>query len=77
MIAQQLLPGATGGRVCAAEVLTASPAVRNLIRQGKVQQLPSVIMAGTTLGMQTMRHSIAQLQAAGKITPEVASGYLE
>lgn len=77
VITQQLLPGATGGRVCAAEVLTASPAVRNLIRQGKVQQLPSVIMAGTTLGMQTMRHSIAQLQAAGKITPEVAAGYLE
>ncbi len=77
VIAQQLLPGATGGRVCAAEVLTVSPAVRNLIRQGKVQQLPSVIMAGATLGMQTMRHSIAQLQAAGKITPEVAAGYLE
>ena len=77
VITQQLLPGAAGGRVCAAEVLTASPAVRNLIRQGKVQQLPSVIMAGTTLGMQTMRYSIAQLQAAGKITPEVAVGYLE
>lgn len=77
VITQQLLPGAAGGRVCAAEVLTASPAVRNLIRQGKVQQLPSVIMAGATLGMQTMRHSIAQLQAAGKITPEVAVGYLE
>lgn len=76
VITQQLLPAADGGRVCAFEVLAASPAVRNLIRQGKVQQLPSNIMAGSAYGMQTMRHSIEALQAAKKITEAVASRYL-
>ncbi|MGP1366735.1 MAG: type IV pilus twitching motility protein PilT [Schwartzia sp. (in: firmicutes)] len=76
VITQQLLPAADGGRVAASEVLTASPAVRNLIRQGKVQQLPTHIMAGSASGMQTMHRSIEGLRAAGKITSEVADGYL-
>lgn len=75
-ITQQLLPAADGGRVAASEVLTASPAVRNLIRQGKAQQLPTHIMAGGALGMQTMHRSIEALHAAGKITAEVADSYL-
>ena len=76
VVTQQLLPAADGGRVAASEVLTASPAVRNLIRQGKAQQLPTHIMAGGVLGMQTMNRSIEMLRAAGKITSEVADGYL-
>lgn len=75
-VTQQLLPAADGGRVAASEVLTASPAVRNLIRQGKAQQLPTHIMAGGALGMQTMRRSIEALHAAGRITAEVADSYL-
>lgn len=76
LVTQQLLPAADGGRVAASEVLTASPAVRNLIRQGKAQQLPTHIMAGGALGMQTMNRSIEALRATGKITAEVAEGYL-
>ena len=76
LVTQQLLPAADGGRVAASEVLTASPAVCNLIRQGKAQQLPTHIMAGGALGMQTMNRSIEALRATGKITAEVAEGYL-
>lgn len=58
IISQQLLRSKSGGRVCAAEVLLATPASRSLIRQGKYIQLESVMMSGRALGMQTMSEAV-------------------
>jgi twitching motility protein PilT len=73
VIAQQLLPTADGaGRCAACEVLVPTPAVRNLIREGKVHQIPSVIQTGSVHGMQSMDAALATLVRAGKITQELA-----
>ncbi len=60
IISQQLLQ-TPQGRKLAAEVLIANPATRNLIRQGKYIQLPTVMMSGKNLGMQTMDNAIKAL----------------
>ncbi len=60
IISQQLLQ-TSGGRKLAAEVLLATPAARSLIRQGKYIQLPTVMMSGKNLGMQTMDAAVKQL----------------
>ena len=56
----------------ASEVLIATPAVRNLIREGKIHQLYSVLQAGGKYGMRTMDHSLAELVRAGDITMDAA-----
>jgi twitching motility protein PilT len=73
VVTQQLVPITTGrGRVVAAEVLVATPAVRNLIREGKTHQIYSAMQAGGKHGMQTMDMSLAGLVKAGKIAMEFA-----
>jgi len=73
VVTQQLLQTADGkGRVAAAEVLVATPAVRHLIREGKVHQVYSVMQAGGRFGMQTMDSSLARLVKGGKITHALA-----
>src|SRR5206468_11993390 len=70
---QQLLQTADGqGRVAACEVLIATPAVRNLIREAKVHQIYSVMQAGGRFGMRTMDASLAELVRSGQITQELA-----
>ena len=65
--------GSSGkGRVCAAEVLVATPAVRNLIREGKTHQIYSTMQSGGKYGMQTMDAALAALVRSGKITQRVA-----
>ena len=59
------------GRVVAAEVLTVTPAVRNLIREGKTHQIYSVMQAGSAHGMQTLDQHLAELVRTGTITYEV------
>ena len=54
IIAQQLLPKEGGGRVAAYEVMLATPAIRNLIREGKSFQIQSMIQTSKKLGMQAM-----------------------
>ena len=77
VITQQLLPTADGaGRCAACEVLVPTPAVRNLIREGKIHQIPSVIQTGAAHGMQTMDSALATLVRAGRITQELADGAL-
>ena len=56
----------------ASEVLVPTPAVRNLIREGKTHQIPSTLQTGASHGMQTMDASLAELVGAGKITRELA-----
>jgi twitching motility protein PilT len=73
VVTQQLLPRAGGrGRAVACEVLVATPAVRNLIREGKIHQIYSVMQGGGKYGMQTMDQSLANLVRASTITMETA-----
>jgi twitching motility protein PilT len=73
VITQQLLPRAGGrGRTVACEILMATPAVRNLIREGKIHQIYSIMQAGGKFGMQTMDQSLAQLVRSSAITMDVA-----
>ncbi|MHB1859415.1 MAG: type IV pilus twitching motility protein PilT [Solirubrobacteraceae bacterium] len=73
IVTQQLLPTADGsGRVAACEVLVPSPAVRNLIREGKTHQIYSTLQTGSALGMQTMDAALATLVREGVITQKLA-----
>ena len=73
IVTQQLLPTADGkGRVVACEVLVPTPAVRNLIREGKTHQIYSALQTGGSHGMQTMDAALADLVRQGKITRELA-----
>jgi twitching motility protein PilT len=73
VVTQQLLQTADGkGRVVSCEVLMATSAVRNLIREAKVHQIYSVMQAGARYGMQTMDMALANLVRAGKITQQTA-----
>src|SRR6266498_1022599 len=73
VVTQQLLQTWDGrSRTVAAEVLVATPAVRNLIRESKVHQIYSVMQAGARYGMRTMDHALAYLVTNGKITTELA-----
>jgi len=69
---QRLVPAIGGGRVVAAEVLIANPAVRNIIREGKSHQLDAVIQTGADQGMQTMDRTLANLVQNGTITYDSA-----
>src|SRR5437764_4955769 len=73
IVTQALLPTADGnGRVAALEILYPDDAVRNLIRQGKVEQIYSVMQTGTGRGMQTMEQALADLTLRRIITLETA-----
>ena len=73
VVTQQLIPTADGSsRVCAVEVMVPTPAVRNLIREGKTHQLYSALQTGGSYGMQTMDSSLADLVRAGKLTQKQA-----
>ena len=73
IVTQQLLPTVDGaGRVVACEILVPTPAVRNLIREGKTHQIYSAIQTSGSLGMQTMDAHLAQLVRAGRISQTLA-----
>jgi twitching motility protein PilT len=73
VVTQTLVPTADGrGRVAALEILIPDDAVRNLIRQGKIEQIYSGMQTGTATGMQTMEQSLASLVLRHVITREEA-----
>jgi twitching motility protein PilT len=73
IMTQTLVPTADGrGRIAALEILIPDDAVRNLIRQGKIEQIYSVMQTGTARGMQTMEQSLADLVLRRVITREIA-----
>ncbi|HSL63571.1 MAG TPA: type IV pilus twitching motility protein PilT [Gaiellaceae bacterium] len=75
VITQALLPTSDGaGRIAALEVLLPDDAVRNLVRQGKVEQIYSVMQTNTTRGMQTMEQALADLVSRRVVTYETALG---
>ena len=73
VLSQQLLKTSDGkGRCAAVEVLLCSPAVGNLIREGKLTQIASIIQTGSTDGMQSMDQALQRLVQQGRITAESA-----
>jgi len=72
---QRLVPAIGGGRVVAAEILIANPAVRNIIREGKSHQLDAVIQTGADQGMQTMDRTLVTLVQQGTITFDEARNF--
>lgn len=68
IVSQRLVPAIGGGRVAAAEILVATPAVRNIIREGKTHQLEAVIQTGTEFGMQSMDKTLVNLIHNGTIS---------
>ena len=73
VVCQQLLKTADGrGRAVAVEVLVATPAIRNLIREGKTHQIYSALQAGAKHGMMTMDSHLAELVRTGRVTYDTA-----
>ena len=72
---QRLIPTIGGGRIAAAEVLIGTPAVRNIIREGKTHQLDAVIQTGAEFGMQSMDKTLVGLIHSGTISYEEARNF--
>jgi twitching motility protein PilT len=72
IVAQRLLPRIGGGRVAAFELLLANPAVRNLLREGKTEQIRNTIATGQRFGMQTLEMSMKDLISRGLVEHEAA-----
>jgi twitching motility protein PilT len=73
IVTQTLVPTIDGaGRVPAVEILYPDDAVRNLIRQAKVEQIYSIMQTGTQRGMQTLEQALVDLVARGKISQDTA-----
>jgi twitching motility protein PilT len=72
VLAQQLLPQVGGGRVAALEILFSSPAIGNMIREGKTPQITSAIQTGVREGMIDMDTSIRRLYEAKRISARAA-----
>jgi twitching motility protein PilT len=64
------------GRVAGFEIMIGNPAVRNLIREGKIAQIPSIMQTSKALGMQTMEASVTELVAKNIVTKDEVSYYL-
>lgn len=79
VVAQQLLPRSSsmGGRAAAFEVMLADTAVRNLIREGRTYQLPSVLQTGRREGMQSMDDAIYDLYMKSQISSDTAIAYAQ
>ena len=72
VVSQQLVPTVDGGIVPVFEIMTATPAIRNLIREEKTHQIDSVIASSSGAGMRTMDQSLYRLVKEGTISKEVA-----
>lgn len=72
---QRLIPAIGGGRVAAAELLIATPAVRNIIREGKSHQLEAVIQTGAEFGMQSMDKTLVNFIHSGVISYDEAQNF--
>jgi twitching motility protein PilT len=75
IMSQRLVPTIGGGRVAAGEILVATPAVRNIIREGKTHQLEAVIQTGGEFGMQSMDKELVRLIHEGSISYDEARNF--
>lgn len=77
VVSQRLLPRADAtGRVAAFEMMIATPAIRNLIREGKTHQLPNVIATSTNTGMRTLEQSLSELYRLGVVHYDEVARYM-
>ncbi len=72
VISQSLLKKTGGGRIAAHEIMIGTPAIRNLIREGKIAQMYSAIQTGQAAGMQTLDQNLQELLTKGVISKEEA-----
>ena len=72
VISQTLLKRTGGGRIAAHEIMIGTPAIRNLIREGKIAQMYSAIQTGQGQGMQTLDQNLQELMVKGLISKEEA-----
>jgi twitching motility protein PilT len=72
VISQTLLKRKGGGRVAAHEIMIGTPAIRNLIREGKIAQMYSAIQTGQQHGMQTLDQNLHDLVEKGIVAREEA-----
>lgn len=72
VVSQRLIPGIQKGRYPACEILLTTPALQNLIREGKTHQIDNIIVTSQDIGMRTLEMSLADLVFAGKITADEA-----
>jgi len=70
VVSQTLLPriDGKGGRICAFEIMIATPAIRNLIREGKTFQIMSELQTGSRFGMRALDDHLKELYQAGVIS---------
>ncbi len=71
VIAQVLVPRLKGGRTIATELLINTSAVKNLIREGKNEQIDNILQTGRAQGMHTLKHSLNELVAKGEIDQSI------
>jgi twitching motility protein PilT len=72
VISQTLLKKIGGGRVAAHEIMIGTPAIRNLIREGKIAQMYSAIQTGQAQGMQTLDQCLQEMMQKGLVSKEEA-----
>lgn len=75
VFAQKLIPSLNGGRVVAAEIMVATPAVKTVIREGKTHLLDNIIQTSAELGMMTLETCLANLVKTGKVSFEIAQSF--
>lgn len=75
VLSQRLVPAVAGGRVAVAEIMTATPAIRTTIRDGKTHLIDNIIQTSAELGMMTLETSLARAVKEGKISVETATSY--
>jgi twitching motility protein PilT len=75
VVAQRLIPATTGGRIPATEILLATPAVKNTIREGKTHQIDNIIQTSGELGMMSLESSLAYWINSGELDLQLAQRY--
>jgi twitching motility protein PilT len=77
VVTQNLLKKKDGsGRVAALEIMIGTPAIRNLIREGKIAQIPGMMQTGKKFGMQTMDATLVDMYKQGVVSKETITPYL-
>jgi twitching motility protein PilT len=75
VISQRLIPAANGGRLAVSEIMVATPAIRNVVRDGKTHQIDNIIQTSAELGMMTLEENLARAVMERKITVETAINF--
>lgn len=75
IVSQRLIPRIKGGLIPACEILVSNPAIANLIREGKIHEIPMVIDTSVGAGMMSLNRSLAFLVKAKEISPDSAMNY--